>query len=62
MQKYDGNFDIESPASNSFSSTLIEENTKWGRGLRVRCPGTIDGQYANWKIVAGPLGQDSASF
>lgn len=62
LQKFSGNFEIESPANSLFASTLIEEKTNWGMGLRVRCPGTIDNGYANWRIVAGPLGQDTPSF
>jgi hypothetical protein len=62
LQKFSGNFEIESPANSLFSSTLVEEKTDWGLGLRVRCPGTINGQYTNWKIAAGPLGKDTLSF
>lgn len=62
LQKFYGDFEIEPPANSLFSSTLIEEKTDWGLGLRVRCPSTIDGHYADWKIAAGPLGQDTPSF
>ena len=62
LQKYSGNFDIEPPDNSLFSFSLIEEKTDWGHSLRVRCPGSIDGNYASWKIAAGPLGINSPSF
>ncbi|MBC7466243.1 MAG: hypothetical protein H7256_09640 [Bdellovibrio sp.] len=62
LQKFEGNFEFEPPANSLFLNTLVEEKTDWGPGLRVRCPGTIDGFHADWKIVAGPFGKDASSF
>ncbi len=62
LSAFTGNLTIASPASESYAHLMIKENSHWGELLRVKCPGTINDKYAEWKIPAGPLGSDPAIF
>jgi crotonobetainyl-CoA:carnitine CoA-transferase CaiB-like acyl-CoA transferase len=52
----------EPPPPAAGEQWLEDADSGFGRVRRVRCPGRIEGAPAAWRIPAGALGVDAASF